>query len=149
MFFYPWTESPHQLLGFTEEVLMKSTSDLNLKTLEGRSFILGRQGHILISSLAAGRQHGEISIRGGKIYLRDLGSRNGIYLLKDRKLVKFEEGYVSLLQRIFIGNEPYMIRDLLAIASAFVCADDHTTMELPVWGKKGRRQIMLVKFRNI
>lgn len=115
---------------------MKSTSDVNLEALEGRSFILGRQGHILLPSKTVGRQHGEITILDGKIYLRDLGSRNGIYTLKGKKLVKFEEGYVSLLQRIYIGNECYMIRDLLAIASDFVCADDYTTMELPVWKKK-------------
>jgi hypothetical protein len=109
---------------------MKSASDLNLKELEGRSFILGRQGHILIASKAAGRQHAEISIREGKIYLRDLDSKNGILLKKDGKLVKFKAGYVSLLQRIVIGDETYMIRDLLAIASQYVCADDHTTMVL-------------------
>jgi hypothetical protein len=28
-----------------------------------------------------------------------------------------------------------MIRDLLVVASDFVCADDHTTMEFPVWKK--------------
>ena len=112
---------------------MKSTSDLNLKELEGRSFILGRQGHILIASSAVGRQHAEISIREGKIYLRDLDSRNGIFLKRDGKLVKFKAGYVSLLQRIVIGDETYMIQDLLAIASRFVCDDDHTTMQVPFW----------------
>jgi hypothetical protein len=115
---------------------MKSTSDPDLRKLEGRKFILGRQGHILIRSTAAGRQHAEISIRGGKIHLKDLGSRNGIFLRKDGKLVKFTSGYVSLLQRIVIGNETYMIRDLLAIASDFVTADDYTTMEFPIWKKK-------------
>ena len=112
---------------------MKSSSTPNLEDLEGRSFILGRQGHILISAAAAGRQHAEISIRKGKIYLRDLDSRNGTFIMKDRKLFKFKAGYVSLLQRIVIGNESYMIRDLLAIASKFAFADDHTTMELSVW----------------
>lgn len=115
---------------------MKSTSDLNLKALEGRSFILGRQGHILISSSAAGRQHGQITIRDGKVHLRDLGSKNGIFVMKNRKLVRFEEGYVSLLQRIVIGNESYLIQDLLAVASNFITADDHTTMEFPAWRKK-------------
>ena len=112
---------------------MKPTPEVNLEALEGRSFILGRQGHILLSSKAVGRQHGEITILDGKIYLRDLGSRNGIYTLKGKKMVKFEEGYVSMLQRIYIGNERYMIQDLLAIACDFVCADDYTTMALPVW----------------
>lgn len=115
---------------------MKSTSDLNLEALEGRSFILGRQGHILLSSTTVGRQHGEITILDGKIYLRDLGSKNGIFTRKGKKLTRFTEGYVSLLQRIYIGNESYLIRDLLAIASDFVNADDYTTLEFPVWKKK-------------
>lgn len=115
---------------------MKSVSVPDIRKLEGRSFILGRQGHILIGSPAAGRQHAEISIREGKIHLRDLGSRNGIFILKEGKLVKFDAGYVSLLQRIVIGEETYMIQDLLAIVSDYISADDYTTMELPVWGKK-------------
>ena len=115
---------------------MKSASNLNLADLEGRSFILGRQGHILISSSAAGRQHAEISIRGGKIYLRDLDSKNGMYLKKDGKLYKFKAGYVSLLNRIVIGDESYLIRDLLSIASHFVSSDDNTTLVLPFGRKK-------------
>jgi hypothetical protein len=118
---------------------MKSAPEFNLEALEGRSFILGRQGHILIPAPGTGRQHGEISIRGGKIYLRDLGSRNGIYILKNKKLVKFTEGYVSLLQRIVIGNESYIIRDLLDVVSDFLDIDDHTTMELPVWKKNSAK----------
>jgi pSer/pThr/pTyr-binding forkhead associated (FHA) protein len=107
---------------------MKSTSDLNLDELEGRSFTLGRQGHILITASAASRQHAEIIVRKGKIYLRDMGSKNGIYLKKGGKLVRFKAGSVSLLQRIVICDETYMIRDLLAIASQFVNADDNTTL---------------------
>jgi hypothetical protein len=106
---------------------MKSASDLNLDELEGQSFILGRQGHILISSTAASRQHAEIIIRKGKIYLRDLNSKNGMFVKKDGKMIRFKAGNVSLLQRIVIGDDTYMIRDLLAIASRFVCADDNTT----------------------
>ena len=115
---------------------MKKSSQLDLKALEGRSFILGRQGHILISSGGAGRQHAEISIRDGKIYLRDLGSRNGTFLLKDKKLIPFKQGHVSPMQRIVIGDETYVISDLLAIVSEFIAKDDHTTMELPAWKKK-------------
>jgi hypothetical protein len=107
---------------------MKSASDLNLDELEGRSFTLGRQGHILINATAASRQHAEIIVRKGKIYLRDMGSKNGIYLKKGGKLVRFKAGSVSLLQRIVICDETYMIRDLLAIASKFISADDNTTL---------------------
>ena len=107
---------------------MKSASDLNLDELEGRSFILGRQGHVLITASAASRQHAEIIVRKGKIYLRDMGSKNGIYLKKGGKLVSFKAGSVSLLQRIVICDETYVIGDLLAIASQFVSADDNTTL---------------------
>ena len=106
---------------------MKSASEVNIDELEGRKFIVGRQGHILITSTSASRQHAEIIIRKGKVYLRDLGSKNGIYLKKDGKLTRFKAGSVSLLQRIVIGNDTYMIQDLLAIASQFVDADDNTT----------------------
>lgn len=113
---------------------MKSVSNLNLDELEGRSFILGRQGHILITSKAASRQHAEILIRKGKIYLRDLNSKNGIFVKKGDKLIRFKAGGVSLLQRIVIGDDTYMIRDLLAIASQFVSNDDDTTL-VPRFGK--------------
>lgn len=112
---------------------MNSATNLKLDELEGRSFILGRQGHILIASPGASRQHAEISIREGKIYLRDLGSRNGLYLKKDGKQTRFEAGFVSLLQRVSIGDESYLVRDLLTTACQFAFADDHTTMQLPVW----------------
>ena len=118
---------------------MKPVSNLNLKELEGRSFILGRQGHILIANAGAGRQHAEICIQQGKIYLRDLDSRNGLFLKKDGKLIKFKAGYVSLLQPVVIGDETYVVQDLLAIAHKFVCADDHTTMELPYWKGESSR----------
>ena len=107
---------------------MASVTDLNLADLEGRSFILGRQGHILITSSAASRQHAEIVIRKGRIYLRDLGSKNGLYLKKGATRVRFRAGSVSLLTRICIGDDVYMIQDLLAIAHQFVRIDDNTTL---------------------
>ena len=107
---------------------MSSVADLNLESLEGRAFILGRQGHILINSPAAGRHHAELRIRDGKIYLRDLDSKNGLYLKKNDRKIKFKAGHVSLLTRIAIGDDTYLIRDLLAIASQFIDIDDNTTL---------------------
>jgi pSer/pThr/pTyr-binding forkhead associated (FHA) protein len=54
-----------------------------------------------------------------EIYLRDLGSTNGIYLVKNQKLIRFIEGYVQLNQTIVLGNTRYTISDLLEIAGAF------------------------------
>ena len=118
---------------------MKTNPDLNIDLLEGRTYILGRQGHIYIDSPAASKQHAEISIRDGKVFLRDLDSKNGICLLENGKLVKFESGHVGLRQIIVIGKRTYVIQDLLSFASDFVVPDDNTTrLEAPQWNKKKR-----------
>ncbi len=117
---------------------MKTNLSLNIELMDGRSFILGREGHIYLDSPTASKHHAEIRIDGGKVYLRDMGSTNGTFLLKNKKLVQFEAGYVNLLQPIVIGRRTYVIQDLLAIARDFAAVDDHTTrIEIPeVWEKK-------------
>jgi pSer/pThr/pTyr-binding forkhead associated (FHA) protein len=106
---------------------MKNKQRANLETMEGRRFILGREGHIYIDSPTASKHHAEIRIENGKIYLRDLKSTNGTFLLKHNSLIPFQEGYLNQMQSIVIGRQAYLIRDLLAIASDFVTADDDTT----------------------
>ncbi len=106
---------------------MQDTQNKSIELLEGRTFILGREGHIYIDSPSASKHHAEIKITGGKIYLRDLNSSNGTYLMKNKKLVYFEKGYVSLLQPIVIGNQKHVIMDLLAIAGNFAASDDAAT----------------------
>jgi hypothetical protein len=66
-------------------------------------------------------------IKGGKIYLRDLDSTNGTYLLKNKTLIPFEEGYVNRLQQIVIGGNTYIAQELLAIASDFVSENNEKT----------------------
>jgi len=115
---------------------MKTTADLNIERLEGRTYTLGRQGHIYLDSPTASKQHAEISIRDGKIFLRDLNSRNGISVMKNAHRVKFESGQVELNQAIVIGKRTYIIKDLLTFVSDFVEADDSTTrLETPQWNK--------------
>ena len=103
-----------------------------MESMEGRTFILGREGHIYIDSPTASKHHAEIHIKDGKVFLRDLKSTNGTFLLKNKTLVSFQEGMVDPRQPIVIGKHSYVIQDLLAIASEFVAADDNTThMEMP------------------
>ena len=106
---------------------MKNRQRANLESMEGRSFILGREGHIYIDSPTASKHHAEIRIENGRIYLRDLKSTNGTFLLKHNSLIPFQEGYLNQMQSIVIGRQAYLIRDLLAIASNFVAVDDDTT----------------------
>ena len=92
--------------------------------MEGRIFILGREGHIFIDSPTASKYHAEISIIDGDVYLRDLDSTNGTFLLKKNVLTPFEKGYVDPQQSIVIGGKALAIQDLLAIAKNFVAVDD-------------------------
>lgn len=87
--------------------------------MENRTYIIGREGHIYISDPTVSKHHAELQVRNGEIYLRDLKSTNGTYLIKNNRLVPFGEGYVRLDQPIVIGNNQYTIEQLLKIAGAF------------------------------
>jgi len=106
---------------------MNDNTNISIEQLEGRSFVIGREGHIYVESRTASKQHAELKIIKGKIYLRDLNSSNGTYLVKNNKLVYFERGYVSPLQRVVIGRKKYSIQQLLRIAGNFAVSDDAPT----------------------
>ena len=90
-----------------------------VKRLESRTYIIGREGHIYINDPTVSKQHAEIQIVNGEVYLRDLESTNGTFLIKNNRLVPFNEGYVQLHQPIVLGNRQYTVRSLLEIAGAF------------------------------
>ncbi len=98
---------------------MKKHADDDVKHVESRSYIIGREGHIDINDASVSKQHLEIQIIGGEVYLRDLNSTNGTFLVKNGRLVPFHEGYVKLSQSIVLGNHQYTIQGLLEIAGAF------------------------------
>ena len=54
----------------------------------------------------------------GKIYLRDLNSTNGTYLIEDNKLIRFTKGYVKPEQRVVLGQKSYSISELLDMVFA-------------------------------
>jgi len=88
-------------------------------SLEGRTFILGREGHILIDDPAVSKHHAEIKVVNGRSHLRDLGSTNGVYLVENNKAVRFREGYVEPNQTVALGNQRHKVIQLLAIAGNF------------------------------
>jgi len=98
---------------------MDKTSGEGITKIENRSYIIGREGHININDPTVSKRHAEIQIINGEVYLRDLGSTNGTFLIKNQRLVPFIEGYVQLHQMIILGNKQYSIKDLLKIAGAF------------------------------
>jgi pSer/pThr/pTyr-binding forkhead associated (FHA) protein len=95
-----------------------------IKRLESRTYIIGREGHIYINDPTVSKQHAELQIINGEVYLRDLDSTNGTFLIKNNRLVPFNEGYVQLHQPIVLGNRQYTIRGLLDIAGAFAAQFD-------------------------
>jgi pSer/pThr/pTyr-binding forkhead associated (FHA) protein len=95
------------------------TKKTEVEQMENGTYIIGREGHIYIDDPAVSKQHAEIQITNGEIFLRDLGSTNGTFLVKNKRLVPIKEGYVQINQIIVLGNRQYTIRALLEIAGAF------------------------------
>ena len=90
--------------------------------VDGHTYIIGREGevyiedHIYINSPSVSRRHAAMKIKNGRIYLCDLNSVNGTYLIDNDNLVPFKEGYLSPSQPIAIGHVKCTINSLLAIA---------------------------------
>ncbi len=87
--------------------------------MENRIFIIGREGHIKIDDPTVSKKHAEIKIIDGEVYLRDLNSTNGTFLIKNKRLVPFKEGYVQLNQMLVLGNQKYRVKQLLDTGGAF------------------------------
>jgi hypothetical protein len=93
--------------------------------IEGQTYIIGREGdiyledHIYINSPTVSRRHAAMKIKNGRVYLRDLNSTNGTYLIENDSLVSFKEGYLSPSQPISIGEVKCTINSLLAIAGVY------------------------------
>ncbi len=49
--------------------------------------------------------------------MRDLGSTNGTFLIKNNRLIRFYEGYVQFNQRVVFGEKKYLISTLLEMVN--------------------------------
>jgi pSer/pThr/pTyr-binding forkhead associated (FHA) protein len=101
--------------------------------IDGHTYIIGREGdiyledHIYINCPSVSRRHAAMKIKNGRIYLCDLGSTNGTYLIENDSLVTFKEGYVSPFQPIAIGQVKCTISSLLAIAGVYSASKNTTS----------------------
>jgi hypothetical protein len=114
--------------------------NVNLEIIEGRSFVIGREGHIYIDSSTASKQHAVIRVIDGKVHLRDLDSTNGTYLVKDRAWVRFDRGFVDPRQYVAIGGKIHRVMDLLAVANDFAAVDEGET-EIQITDESGGQSI--------
>lgn len=81
------------------------------------TYIIGRKGDIVLNDRAVSRRHAQLTISPTEVYLKDLNSSNGLYLLKNKRLIRFFEGYVQLNQVVAIGDRQYAISQLLTMVS--------------------------------
>ena len=120
---------------------MSNSMSNNLGLIDGKTYIISREndshveGCIYINSPSVSRPHLKMKIKNGRIYLRDLNSTNGTYLIENDSLVPFEEGYVSSHQTLVIGEVRCSIQSLLKNASVYSASnntafdsDDTTTL---------------------
>jgi predicted component of type VI protein secretion system len=84
--------------------------------MENRTYVIGRKGNIPLNDRTASAQHAQLVVLNNTLYLTDLGSTNGTYLLKDGKRLRFNEGYVELDQTLAFGNQVCSVRELVARA---------------------------------
>lgn len=77
------------------------------------TYIIGRKGDIKLNDRAVSRQHAKLVVSKFEIYIKDLGSVNGIFLVKNNRLIRFYEGYVQINQSVVIGSQQYTIAELI------------------------------------
>lgn len=99
--------------------IMKASTKI-LEYMEGRAYIIGRDGQIRIDDPSLSRGHAEIKFTDGKILLRDLESTNGTYLIIKNRLIKVDQTNVNPNQCVSMGCGKYTIKGLLALAGIYV-----------------------------
>jgi pSer/pThr/pTyr-binding forkhead associated (FHA) protein len=110
---------------------MSNSLSKDFGLMDGKTYIIGREGgvyiedYIYINSPSVSRRHISMKIKNGRVYLCDLDSTNGTYLIEnDCLLVPFKEGYVSPSQPIAIGHVKCTINSLMAIAGVYSASKD-------------------------
>ena len=78
-----------------------------------KNFVIGRNGDIRLDDDSVSKRHAELQLRNNEIYMRDLGSTNGIHLIKNNRPIRFYEGYVQYNQVVVFGRKAYRISELL------------------------------------
>ena len=107
---------------------MNNNANVDVDFMEGRSYIVGREGHIYISDKSVSRKHAEIKFIGGEIHIRDLDSTNGTYVVKDNKVVQFKEAIVKPQHTVVIGKKALTVQSLLSIIGIFTAYPDKAVL---------------------
>jgi len=84
--------------------------------MENRTYIIGRRGNIQLFDKTASSRHAELVVLDERMYLTDLNSTNGTFVMHQGKRKRFTEGYINLEQTLSFGDQVCTVRELIARA---------------------------------
>lgn len=84
--------------------------------MENRTYVIGRRGNIQLFDKTTSARHAELVVLDNQMYLTDLGSTNGTYLMEQGQRKPFREGYIHLDQTLSFGEQVCSVRELVARA---------------------------------
>lgn len=84
--------------------------------MSNRTYVIGRQGNILLFDKTTSARHAELVILNDQLYLTDLDSTNGTFILDQGKRKRFTKGYINLDQTLSFGEHICTVRELVARA---------------------------------
>ncbi|VAW63198.1 hypothetical protein MNBD_GAMMA11-2315 [hydrothermal vent metagenome] len=85
--------------------------------MENRTYVIGRHGQIQLFDKTTSARHAELTVQGDQLYLTDLDSTNGTFLMELGKRKRFTEGYINLDQTLSFGRHICSVRELVARAA--------------------------------
>lgn len=78
-----------------------------------KTYTIGRAGDITLYDDTVSRRHACLEVEGETLFLRDLESRNGTFEIRDKTLVPFSEGEVTIDQVFAFGECVRSVAQLL------------------------------------
>lgn len=84
--------------------------------MKNRTYLIGRHGNIQLFDKTTSSRHAELVVIDNQMYLTDLDSTNGTFIMDQGKRKRFKAGYIEIEQTLSFGNHVCTVRELLARA---------------------------------
>lgn len=84
--------------------------------MNNRTYVIGRNGNIQLFDKTTSARHAELVILDNQMYLTDLDSTNGTFIMDHGKRTPFKQGYIRLDQTLSFGQHICTVRELVARA---------------------------------
>lgn len=84
--------------------------------MQNRTYVIGRQGNIQLFDKTTSARHAELVVLDNQMYLTDLNSTNGTFVMEQGRRTRFKEGYIQLNQTLSFGEHVCSVRELVARA---------------------------------